>query len=317
MDETTRRDRCRGAMVGTAIGDALGAPFEGRHHPPPSAIDAWSTSTDLLRWTDDTHMTMGVAASLAAVGGLDCDEMAARFVENYEAEPWRGYGAGPPQVFAAMRRGMSWREAAANLFGGSGSYGNGAAMRSAPFGLYSWRDPDQAAHLAHRAAAITHTHEIGRQGAAVMAYTCARMVTTGNDEAAGGAVDETADETAELVAALADVAHDPAFRERLDALSRLGPDTTPAVAAAELGNGIAAADSVPAALHAALHHPHSFADAVLHAVAIGGDSDTIAAMAGAASGARLGLSAIPTRWVDRIEQADELVELADQLAAVS
>lgn len=310
MDDTTRAELFRGAIVGTAVGDALGAPFEGRRHPPPSAIHAWAESSEPLRWTDDTHLTIGVAASLGSIGDLDCDDMAARFASNYEAEPWRGYGAGPPRVFAALRSGEGWRRAARHLYDGRGSFGNGAAMRSVPFGLYAWRDPRRAAALAYDAAAITHAHVLGRQGAAAIAYACARMVT------ASGSGQEARDVPG-VMTELGDVADAPEFRARFEIAAQLGPGTAPVVAARKLGNGIAAVDSVPAAIHAAVHHRGSFAEAVLHAVAIGGDTDTIAAMTGGLSGALHGLSAIPRSWVERAERIDELVDLADRLGAVS
>jgi poly(ADP-ribose) glycohydrolase ARH3 len=80
-----------------------------------------------------------------------------------------------------------------------------------------------------------------------------------------------------------------------------------------LGNGVFAEEAVPAALHAFLRRPDSFADVVTYAIGLGGDTDTIAAMAGALAGAYLGEDGIPLRWREKVEGADELRRLADEL----
>jgi len=73
-------------------------------------------------------MMIGVAESLIANGGFNGSHMAQTFIRNYEREPWRGYASGPPRVFRWIKSGVPWDEAAKRLFGGAGSYGNGAAM---------------------------------------------------------------------------------------------------------------------------------------------------------------------------------------------
>lgn len=299
-------DRARGALLGTAIGDGLGAPFEGWAHVPEDALQALERSDELLRWTDDTHMTIAVAESLIACRGFDGADLAERFVAAYEREPWRGYGAGPPQVFAAIRAGAAWDEPARELFGGSGSFGNGGAMRAAPAGVWASTDVRSAAALARRCAAITHTHELGLQGAALQAAAVAWLMSA--DVRPGWSGQDA------LVGDLGAVVPAGPFQAQLDALADLPADATAEVAAQRLGNGIAALESVPAALWAFLRHPTSFADAVHVAVRMGGDTDTIAALAGALSGAALGAGAIPRAWVARVEAGDRLLALADELA---
>lgn len=108
---------------------------------------------------------------------------------------------------------------------------------------------------------------------------------------------------------------DHAFREQLERVAHL-TETSVSVATVvdQLGHSLAGLEAVPAALHAFLRHPWSLADAVTHAVGLGGDTDTIASMAGALAGAFLGEGAVPTAWRDRLEAADEIAELADALA---
>lgn len=298
-------DRFRGALLGTAVGDALGAPFEGRQMVDPSELERWSGADEPLRWTDDTHMAIGVAESLVQVGGFDAAQMARRFVANYDAEPWRGYGAGPPRVFAALRDGARWDEPARELFGGTGSYGNGAAMRVAPVGLLWCDNPSRAVAVARDSAAITHAHEQGRQGAALQAHAIALLV--GQDRAPGWTL------PADSAVSLRGTAPDPAFVHALDHALAAPGDRTARDVIAVLGNGLAAVEAVPAALHAFLRYPHAFGSAVAYAVSLGGDTDTIAAMTGALAGAFLGAGAIPEPWRNRLERGDEIEALADTL----
>jgi poly(ADP-ribose) glycohydrolase ARH3 len=303
------RDRFRGALLGTAIGDALGAPFEGNPMVDTRALVAWADAGEPLRWTDDTHMTIGVAESLIACGGFDGPHMAGRFVENYDADPRRGYGPGPPIVFDGIRGGARWDEPAAALFGGRGSFGNGAAMRAAPVGLFASHDPGAAARIARDTARITHAHELGQDGAAVQACAVAWLVTappTPHWLTALGLMDE-----------LRAVVRSEDFHRKLRDVERLSPQAPPSGAVSILGNGIAAAEAVPAALFAFIRHIGSFADAVMQAVRLGGDTDTIAAMTGALAGAFHGASAIPAHWCARLEAAQHLDALADDLLAAA
>ncbi len=89
------RSRFRGALLGVAVGDAIGAPFEGEVSAFPGSLERLGEPDSPLRYTDDTHMTLGVAESLVQRRGFDGAHMAAVFARNYAQEPWRGYGAGP------------------------------------------------------------------------------------------------------------------------------------------------------------------------------------------------------------------------------
>jgi poly(ADP-ribose) glycohydrolase ARH3 len=258
-----------------------------------------------MRYTDDTHMTLATARSLLACEGrFDGPHMAETFATHFEEEPWRGYGAGPPFVFHQLRSGLPWDQAAVTLFGGEGSYGNGAAMRSAPIGLLHVHDLARADTIARESARITHTHALGREGAALQACAVALLVREG----ASGALDR-----ALFLAELARHAHTVEFRRALDAVDACDPAATPAAVIRELGRGIEAERSVPTALYTFLRHPDSFADAIYFAVGLGGDADTIASMTGALVGGFLGACAIPAPWRSGVEGGSELILLANGL----
>jgi poly(ADP-ribose) glycohydrolase ARH3 len=302
-------DRFRGAMIGVAIGDALGAPFEGAPPSDASRFSGWENGVPHpLRYTDDTHMTLGVARALVECAGrLDCARMAEIFANEYTREPWRGYGSGPPRVFELIQRGVAWTEAGAALFGGRGSFGNGAAMRSAPIGLLHFRRLHRADEVARTAARITHTHELGIDGAAIIACAVGLLVRA----SASGSLQKSL-----FLREILRHARTREFHEALETVQHLGPGAPMQQAIAILGNGVEAHRSVPIALHTFLRHRDSFAASILHAVSLGGDADTIASMTGALAGALHGASAIPPAWIEAVEGRDELIHLADGLVAL-
>jgi poly(ADP-ribose) glycohydrolase ARH3 len=94
------------------------------------------------------------------------------------------------------------------------------------------------------------------------------------------------------------------------------PDDRQAVVR-QLGHGIEAFNSVPTAIFAFLSHPQDFASVAIYAVSLGGDTDTIASMAGAISGAYLGIDALPSEWQRHVENRDYILNLTHRLWQVA
>lgn len=296
--------RFRGALVGAAVGDAMGAPLEGRPGPVETSVLLGVISgSQSFAYTDDTAMTIVLAESLLACGGLDQDHLAASFAAAWEREPNRGYGSGTARLLSDVAAGGDWRNLAAGQFGGSGSFGNGAAMRVAPVALYARGDLAKSAVLGRSSAMVTHAHPIGAEAAVVQAVAVAHALSASDDTAEHllGSLDDAIDQ-AELRLALAKV-------ERMD------PSTEPGEVAAAVGTGVAGHEAVPAAIAAFILRRDSFEDALTFAWSMGGDTDTIGSMAVAIAGARLGFDSIPERWVRAVEGTGQLIELADRLAS--
>lgn len=319
------QDRFRGTLLGLFIGDALGMPVEGW----PRAVIRERFAHDRGRvremcdarlgagtYTDDTQMALALAEALfdGAVGapapGLDLDRIAARFAERYDPE--RGYGGNTRRILAAIRKGTPWRRAVDELRLPGGSWANGAAMRVAPVALAFYPDPERVATAAQRQAEVTgHDHPIGRFGARLQALAVLESLRRG---AAGEEI-----RVAELLERLASGAPEELrgpldwIREHAD-----GPQAAdPEAAVRVLGVGGRASASVPAALWAFLRYRSDPERAVVEAVGLGGDTDTIGAMAGALTGAYHGASAFPERWLAALEDGrygkSYTVELADRL----
>jgi len=294
-----------GCLLGAALGDAVGARREGGAMGSEREIAALIDDSSFpLIYTDDTHMTIGVAESLIDCGGFDGAHMAQRFVSNHAGEPWRGYGPGPPRVFSLIRGGEPW-DTAANLIYRGGSFGNGAAMRVSPVGLLFWDRPEELKRVAHLSSLITHSHALGMQGALLQALAVARAVACGPDRQLDAAA---------FVSHLLTYATEDVYHRKMGRLSILleHPNDRHLVIA-ELGHGIEAFNSVPTAIFSFLSHPGDFAATVAYAVSLGGDTDTIASMAGAIAGACLGVDALPSSWLDRLENRDYIAHLAGRL----
>ena len=278
-----RFDRRLGALLGTFVGDVLGMPFEGA--PPRSAPEPLELLPARLgrgTYTDDTEMMIALAEVLSEAGECEEELLARRFLEGHD--PARGYGAGTLAVFSLWRAGVPVADAAGRTFA-EGSYGNGAAMRVAPVGAHFADDEERLVAEGARSARVTHTHALGIAGAVAQAAAVGAAVR-GDDPL----------ETAIRVTT------EPTFRAALDrAAAAVLADVGPEAVAQALGAGVGALESVPAALCAATR-AESFEEACTYSVQMGGDADTIAAMAGAVAGARFGASSIPSRWLDGLEE---------------
>ncbi len=300
MADDAQTKKFLGALIGTAAGDAVGAGFEGCTGYEPYLIETFIEDRDMLRYTDDTHMMIGLAESLIEKNGFDGEHMAHTFMRNYRSESWRGYGPGPPQLFRLMEEGYSWDTVSEMVYPG-GSYGNGSAMRVAPVGVLYGDDPVLTKEIACKTSSITHCHELGKEGAALQALAVAFAVRLPPCKVFS---------SSDFLSFLERWSDSNIYSEKLNHIKVLLPQSDKEAVIDRLGNSIEAVNSIPAAIYAFLAHPFSYHDAVLYAVSLGGDTDTIGAMTGALSGAYLGIEAIPWQWRMKLENGAYIGELA-------
>lgn len=306
-EPSTWKHTARGALLGAACGDALGAPFEGSRAVSRMLVENWMTSARAMRYTDDTAMTLVLARHLVTSGGMIVEDRLARdFAEEWQAEPDRGYGSAPPRIFRAVLSGEDWRSVARSAFRGTGSWGNGGAMRVAPVALLPYPVAERV-RLARRQAAVTHAHSLAQDGAALQCAAVAQAART-----AGERLDAE-----EFCSTLGEHVSTPEFHEALGGVQDVArPGASPREIASLLGADITALGSVPTAVALFLSNPDNLEAALVSAVLAGGDTDTIASMTGAITGARTGQVGLPSRLVNRLESADAIVDLADDLASL-
>jgi len=297
-------DQFQGCLLGLALGDALGAPREGG----PVERLLWTligrTARGEMRWTDDTQMSIDVAESLLARTAIDEDDLARRFAHGYR---WsRGYGPSAARVLKRIAKGDDWRRAARSVHP-EGSFGNGGAMRAPVIALFFAREPLALAAAARRITTVTHAHPLGAEGAELVALATAQALrrSTGS----------------QLVARSAAAATQPVFASRAAMAStwlHTQASPSPQEVARHLGKGIAAADSCITAVYLAARFLEAPFEELIRFVAhVGGDVDTIGAMAGGIWGASRGHIDLPPAALRKLEARDRLTALATALHAAA
>jgi ADP-ribosyl-[dinitrogen reductase] hydrolase len=285
------RDRARAALLGLAIGDALGATLE---FMTPSEIRAkYGTHRDITGggWlqlrrgevTDDTQMSLCLARSIVERGGFDAHAAAESFATWLRSNP--------PDVGNTCRRGIRRFMTEGTVEGPfrAGDAGNGAAMRVAPVSLLSMAVPAQLEQLSLAQARITHNHPLSDTATILVA----RLVQLGCLGVSLHGLRRAAD---------AVVAQFPNFRFA----SYHGLATAYVV------------DTLTTVLHF-FFETRTFEECLVAVVNQGGDADTTGAIAGAIAGAYYGPEELPARWLKRLDPklVEELGTLSDRLLDLS
>lgn len=289
-------------LLGTAVGDALGVPFETKlaNYEP---LIAWDGKTFLGsehhklkpgQYSDDTQMSLMVAESLLENHGFNPDDLAERYVEWMTSGRARGYGKTTLFAIKNLIDGKHWSES-----GIPGSYGNGTAMRAAPFGVYFRNDLQSLVSITKMDSAITHASDEAEAGAIAIALASAYAVNG---------------DTGNLLDELWQILPDSKVKSVIYSLDSLieSPYITPEQALRVIGTKGDVRQTVPAVLYCFLKFDN-YHDAVLAAIKAGGDTDTTAAIVGALFGAKLGVQGINTDLVKEVEESSHLIELDSQL----
>jgi poly(ADP-ribose) glycohydrolase ARH3 len=300
MDE----DKYVGCFLGLAIGDAYGAPFEGG----PVERLLWKligrTRDGKIRYTDDTQMSIDLAGSFIKNNEVNQDHLAVAFSESYR---WsRGYGPSAAWVLKKIRSGANWREVNRKKFK-NGSYGNGAAMRAPILAMCFPESMERLGESVVKSSEITHAHPLAIEGAKLIALVTYAALQEWSTEA--------------ILEVLPGWCESNEYRAKVrfcvDSVRSL-KEVQFKVLKKELGNGIAALQSCVTAIYFALTYRNKEHEAMLASVCkLGGDTDTIGAMAGAIWGAFNGRNALDSEKVQRIESSSQIIDLSKKLYAIS
>jgi ADP-ribosylglycohydrolase len=312
-----QRHRALGTLLGTAAGDALGAGYE---FGPPlddaapvemrgGGCFGWEPG----EWTDDTAMAVAIAAVAASGADLRADE-----AQNSLVARWQEWARAAKDVGAQTRSVLDLvdgtgaeaaRSAAAALHTQTGrSAGNGSLMRTAPVALAYLNDPQGLTVAARAIAELTHADPVNGEACVVWCQAIRHAVIDGELDVRYG---------------LASLPPDRGlwWADRLDVAERSRPSdfrnngwvvealqaAWSAIAATPMGAGVDPADHLRFALESAVRG--------------GGDTDTVAAIAGGLLGAFHGVSAIPSAWQSMLHgwpglRARDLVSLAADVVDV-
>jgi ADP-ribosylglycohydrolase len=228
-------------------------------------------------------MACSVYLTLAACQAINQDALARSFARRHDFD--RGYGPATGRLLRLVRDGGDWRALAAGVFDGSGSWGNGAAMRAAPVGAFFAGDLAEAARQAALSATVTHTHPEAVAGAIAVAVAAACAAS--GPLSPGPFIDRVLE-------------HVPQGRvaRGIQEARRMLTVSDPRTAAYFLGNGrgVAAHDTVPFTIWAAARHRGRFQQAIWATAAAGGDVDTTCAIVGGITAAGLEPADLPRAW---------------------
>lgn len=266
------------SLRGLSVGDAYGQSLVLR-----SFLMTVGDAPGSWPWTDGTHMALSVVEALLDHGTIDPDKLSIALARRYGQQPHRGYPVGAVTVFEGLLTGENWSGIAPSLFGGQGSYGNGAAMRAAPIGAFFAGDPPRAAMEVDRSSVITTSHLEGRTGAVAVAVTAAMLATP--DPPRGD----------ELLRAI--VAGLPRSQTRTGieaAIKFSAADFDGAAHALGTGRTLTAMDTVPFCLWVVARHGRNYERALTVACTPPGAPDAVGTIVGGLSA--LLDSRIPPEW---------------------
>ena len=348
MPLSTLRDRARGAMLGLAVGDALGAPLEGLS---PQQIRAhYGTVVDYVdgarawrrkpyRWrlpglyTDDTQQALALVEVLLECGRVDPERLAELYLAlaNPRGEhlgAFRGAGRSFKQVVEELDRGVP------PLRCGQNSAGIGAAMRIAPAAIAFADDPDALLDAVMTASLMTHRDIRSLAGASAVASAVRRLLN-GEDRTAGFLLRVAGD----VASAECRIANE--YDGAVDSIPEHGHALSRAIAHVESVLEAPRGDALQALVEQANQHgsrpycrrptmgfppaciptclyllvtTETFEEALLDVVNLGGDADSAGAILGALAGASLGVEAIPERWLEALHNRDGIESRGEALA---
>ncbi len=315
--EIPQKDRFLGCMYGLAIGDALGYPVEFMSNTQIKSIlgNNGVAGFDSLKhpgisgkmrhpigsYSDDTQMTLATANGIinSKTDKLDdvMDNIAKEYMKWY-SDPQNNRAPGNTCMSGVRNliAGKHWSTS------GVEGKGCGAAMRTAPIGLYCAQVPRKIYQLASNASSCTHRDQTPTS-AGIATATLVNLALRNS--------------TPEYMAMRAENLWgncNEEFNGKIRQMNEyLKSQEDPSVALKKIGEGWKGDEAVAMALYCFLKNPTDYAKTVLMGANIDGDSDSVASIAGAISGAYNGVEAIPKKWINQIENKELLRKTAEGL----
>ncbi len=299
MDDAVK-DRCLGSWLGLAIGDALGAPIQFQDR------DAYEPVTDYRPggvyqipagyWTDDTSMALCLAETLLEHRQYDPTDFGKRLVKWVED----GYNSSMPKCFDIGKTTLTaisnFRRSGPDDCGEKGEYskGNGSIMRLAPVPIFHRNNRMKAEVEAVQQGAFTHNNTATANACYLLCHTLLEAYLTGTKEATFDALSNLS-----FHAEFAGIE-----KQKFKSNSR-----------EETKSDGYVVSTLDAALWA-VWHTDTFEDAILLAVNLGHDADTVGAVTGQIAGAIYGYSSIPKYLLDGLHDVQRLLAVGNQLVDI-
>lgn len=321
-------DQFSGCLIGQCLGDALGFAVEGYS---PSACKMYVE--DYLKtgragefghfpfpfgqYSDDSQLARELMLSYIECKGFEPSDYARRILSIFSEKRIIGFGYSTKEAAKRLAQGISWEESGTP----PPSAGNGSAMRSAPIGLFFYDDPENLIQSAHNQGRITHKDTRCSAGAVAISGAVAYVLQNNeiNNEVfiknltkMTVKIDKNFTVELEKLTSIINLNTE----EASEIIKNMGLTSEYIIDEYE-SKGISSfvIPSVLWSLYSFLKTPNDYFETICTAIEVGGDVDTTAAMAGAISGAYLGINAIPQDLTKHLNDRgtwkyDELIELA-------
>ncbi len=309
------KEQILGCLLGGAVGDALGAPFEGlwSHSIPlkPTLLANYSKfeGYPLGQYTDDTQLTIATVQSIVRCGYVNPSDIASSIFKLWKDQAVIGPGGACSLAASQFFLHSDWKQSGAMI----GSAGNGTAMRTAILAFCFLNKGEQLPKVVGDVSKITHQDPRSIAGGVAIAKACQLLVVEPEikreiffatiaeniesiDKGFSRYIVELSGYTEKTEETLNFIAwsgmHYPEFDK---------PIITPFVI-----------PTVLASLWTVMKHPNSWSDAVSEVIGLGGDVDTLGAIVGGLMGAKLGVSSIPSHLLKPLVTREKLKTLAEK-----
>lgn len=298
--------KSQGIIYGLAIGDALGWPTEFLSFDKIKSKYGSKGIQDLqnpANFTDDTQMSIAVAESLIESGKKGIEPIMAsvkeEFIKWYHSpENNRSPGNTCLGGVERLEQGIHWSKS-----GITDSKGCGSAMRAAPIGYFYQNNPKKLKEVAHAIGICTHGYPTADAACIGAAYLI-KLALDGI---------EPKNMIAEMLSFTKNISDE--WEDTISKIEKCLSWEDEEKALSYLGEGWTGEEAVALALYCFLKHPKEYKKVVIRGANTNGDSDSIACIGGAISGAYLGIEAIPKTWIEKIEKTEYLGSLAERLSA--
>lgn len=319
-------DKFQGCLLGVAIGDTLGHPFEGKLRSQIySYFDDFNEfiqkNKSIFRtYTDDTQLTLHTAEALIKGNGFNIDYFIREYV-NWLDDPPIGPGYGCISSIRKLKYGVHWKQAASN------SGGNGTTMRISPIGLFYCKDPKGLKSSALESSLITHSHPAASAGAIVIASAIAYLIEKNPED--GFSIDEFFDVIVNSISN----SQDEIWEEFIKILYKLKSNLNMPIDSGLIKFSQAGVKSpyfIEQYLGKAFVHPYtistvicsififlkrmtSFKECILELATAGGDSDTVGAIGGSLAGVYFGLQNITPDLIKLVKNNKQVLRISEEL----
>lgn len=311
------KDKLLGGVYGLAIGDALGVPVEFKdraymeRNPIGDRMIGYGTYNQPVgTWSDDTSMTIATMDMMSA-GGLSTGMVMDAFSK------WYTKGAYTP-LGECFDIGGTTRQAIENFLRGEDpdncglddemSNGNGSLMRMLPMIYYTYLKhgvniTQQAVEDIYRVSSLTHAHMISKVSCVYYVYIGINILVLGNRRELQGCIEEGIEDVEIFYngeqSHVLHYTNTDSLKDSLDLVEY------------EIKSTGFVVDSLEASLWC-LYNTNSYKEAVLKAVNLGGDTDTIGAITGSLAGIYYGIDNIPTDWRANLQGSKKIENIVNR-----